>query len=70
MGCEKCRFDPFLTLIMGGLATFMKAPVRASEMSLSGKYLLWAMSFLGGHTSSDLFDRFSKLGKDTVMKKS
>ena len=50
--------------VLAGLTTFSKA-ANDTEMGLSqaGVYLIYVISFLGGYSSSDLFDYFSNLGK-------
>ncbi len=56
-------------LVIAGLISFMKMHVTIDQMSLSGKAFIYIISFLGGHTSSDLFDRFSKLAKEVMIRK-
>lgn len=66
-------FRPFVGLIIGplmymlsltGLITFMKASAAVSvELSRSGRYFIYFLSFLAGHALSDILDYFSKLAK-------
>lgn len=69
---------PFVGLIIGpiiymlvltGLITFMKASISMdTELSRSGRYIIYFLSFIGGHASSDILDYFSKLAKKIVEK--
>ncbi len=70
-------FRPLVGLVIGpvlymfflcGLITFMNAPATSStDLSRSGTYLIYVISFVGGHASSDLLDRFSRLAKKMVI---
>lgn len=53
--------------VLAGLTTFSKAPT-GPEVSLStaGVYLIYVISFIGGYSSSDLFDYFSGLGAKLI----
>ena len=72
-------FRPMVGLVIGpllfmfvvtGLVTFMKTSVEVNtEISRSGRYLIYIVSFLGGHASSDLLDRFSTMAKQIVLRK-
>lgn len=69
---------PFVGLIIGpliymlvltGLITFMKTSISMdTELSRSGRYIIYFLSFIGGHASSDILDYFSKLAKKIVEK--
>lgn len=69
---------PFVGLIIGpiiymlvltGLITFMKTSISMDpELSRSGRYIIYFLSFIGGHASSDILDYFSKLAKKIVEK--
>lgn len=71
---------PFVGLIIGpiiymlvltGLITFMKTSISMDvELSRSGRYIIYFLSFIGGHASSDILDYFSKLAKKIVEKSS
>lgn len=71
-------FRPLVGLVIGpilymlaitGLITFMKTSVNiGTEISRSGRYLIYIISFLGGHASSDVLDYFSKIAKSIVIK--
>ncbi len=71
-------FRPFVGLVIGllffmlistGLVTFMKSAVNLeTDISTSGKYFIYILSFLGGHTSSDMLDYFSKVAKKIAIK--
>lgn len=61
---------PILVMfVLAGLTTLSRSP-DGSEMTLSkaGIYLIYVVSFLGGYSSSDLFDYFSNLGKKLIGK--
>lgn len=55
---------PLVTmLILGGLTTLGKSgPHDATALSPAGIYLIYLFSFVGGYTSSDMFDYLSKAG--------
>jgi uncharacterized membrane protein YwzB len=55
--------------VLAGLTTFAK-PVFDSEIAVSkaGTYLIYVISFLGGYSSSDLFDYCSSLGGKLIGK--
>ncbi len=69
---------PFVGLIIGpiiymlvitGLITFMKTSISLdAELARSGRYIIYFLSFIGGHASSDILDYFSKLAKRIVEK--
>jgi hypothetical protein len=71
---------PFVGLIIGpiiymlvltGLITFIKASIPMdAELSRSGRYVIYFLSFIGGHASSDILDYFSKLARKIVEKNS
>lgn len=71
-------FRPFVGLIIGpliymlvltGLTTFINISVPiGTELSRSGMFLIYFLSFVGGHASSDILDYFSKLAKKIVIK--
>lgn len=55
-------------LVITGLVTFVSKSVNyQAELSQSGKYFIYIISFIGGHASSDILDRFSKLAKKIVF---
>lgn len=52
-----------LMFVLGGLTTLSKrAPGSEVAISTAGIYLIYVVSFIGGYSSSDLFDYFSNLG--------
>lgn len=63
-------FRPFVGIVIGpilymlaltGLITLIKSSVNENEtISQSGRYLIYILSFVGGHSSSDILDKFSK----------
>ena len=58
-------------LVLTGLITFMKTSISMdAELSRSGRYIIYFLSFIGGHASSDILDYFSKLAKRIVEKSS
>jgi hypothetical protein len=61
---------PLLLLaIMAGLTTLVEKSAAASlGLSTSGVYLVYFVSFIGGYSSSDLFDYFSTLGGRLVKR--
>lgn len=70
-------FRPFVGLVIGllffmlistGIVTFMKSAINIeTDISTSGKYFIYILSFLGGHTSSDMLDYFSKVAKKITL---
>lgn len=58
-----------LMAVLAGLTT-LSNPFHGSEitMSTAGMYLIYVLSFIGGYSSSDLFDYFSALGSKLVSK--
>lgn len=51
-------------LIITGLITFMKTTITSNaELSRSGRYFIYFLSFISGHASSDILDYFSKIAK-------
>lgn len=56
-------------LVVTGLVVFIKGSIfDGKEISQSGRLIIYLVSFLGGHTSSDLLDRLSKFAKQIVIK--
>jgi hypothetical protein len=56
-------------IILGGLTTLSKnSSVSGSALSQTGIYVVYLFSFVGGYTSSDMFDYLSKLGGRLVAK--
>ena len=50
-------------IILAGINTFGSSNVsNAGDISSRGIYLIYVFSFIGGYTSSDMFDYFSRLG--------
>lgn len=70
-------FRPFVGLVIGllffmlistGIVSFMKSAINLeTDISTSGKYFIYILSFLAGHTSSDMFDYFSKVAKKITL---
>lgn len=59
-------------LAVSGLATFGGTSSSAADppaVSRAGRYVLYSLSFLGGHASSDMFDYFTWLAKRLIIKK-
>ena len=57
-------------IVVSGLVTFGKPSiVPEAGVSQAGKYLLFTLSFLGGHAASDIFDYFSWLARESVAKR-
>lgn len=58
-----------LMFVLAGLTTFFK-PIPGAEVAIStaGVYLIYVVSFIGGYSSSDLFDYFSNLGGRLISK--
>lgn len=55
--------------VLAGLTTFSKTAVSPEvSISLAGMYLIYILSFIGGYSSSDLFDYFSTLGTKLIKK--
>ena len=54
-----------LLLVMGGMTTFSKTGTD-TEFSHAGTILVFALSFIGGYSSSNLFDFFSRLGDKLI----
>lgn len=73
-------FRPLVGLIIGpilymisltGLITFMEKSIDLKiQISQSGRYFIYIISFLGGHASSDVLDRFSKVAQKIVLNSS
>jgi len=61
---------PLITLfVMAGLATFANASAGCElGVSKAGNYVVYVVSFLGGYSSSDLFDYFSVLGARAIKR--
>jgi hypothetical protein len=50
-------------IILSGLTTLSKnATITGSQLSSAGIYIIYVFSFVGGYTSSDMFDYLSKAG--------
>lgn len=56
-----------LMSVLAGFTTFYK-PTSGTQpaMSTSGIYLIYIVSFIGGYSSSDIFDYLSNLGKKII----
>lgn len=56
-----------LMFVLAGFTTFYK-PASGTQlaMSTSGIYLIYIVSFIGGYSSSDIFDYLSNLGKRII----
>jgi hypothetical protein len=56
-------------IILGGLSTLSKtSSANAGTLSAAGIYIIYLFSFIGGYTSSDMFDYLSKAGSRFVAK--
>jgi hypothetical protein len=55
---------PLITMIfLGGLTTLtINSTISAQSLSSAGMYAVFVVSFIGGYTSSDMFDYISKSG--------
>ena len=58
-------------LILGGLSTLSKndGGQGVANLSDAGRYLIMLAAFVGGYTSSDLFDALSTFGKNALKLK-
>jgi len=57
-------------IVVSGLVTFgRESMIPEAGVSQAGKYLLFTLSFLGGHAASDIYDYFSWLAKASVAKR-
>jgi hypothetical protein len=60
----------YMLVVSGGLITFAGVHVGNSiTLSVGGKYLICAASFLAGHASSDMFDYFSWVAASRIRKR-
>ena len=58
-----------LMAVLAGLTTFTKPSIGVEvSVSAAGIYLIYVVSFIGGYSSSDLFDYFSSLGAKLISK--
>lgn len=55
-------------ILLGGVSTISRQTTAGGVASLSeaGHYLIFLAAFIGGYTSSDLFDALSKFGKSML----
>ncbi len=56
---------PVIAMIfLGGLTSFGKTSgFNTGSLSIAGVYVIYLLSFVGGYTSSDLFDYLSTVGE-------
>jgi hypothetical protein len=61
---------PLVTMIiLGGITTLSKtASLSSAALSPAGVFIVYVFSFIGGYTSSDLFDYLSKAGGRLLTK--
>lgn len=58
-----------LMFVLAGLTTFSRASTECEVgVSTAGIYSIYVVSFIGGYSSSDLFDYFSNLGGRLISK--
>lgn len=56
-------------LVLGGLTTLTKSGnLNAAALSSAGLFLIYLFAFIGGYTSSDMFDYLSKTGSRFLSK--
>lgn len=55
-------------VVMGGISTISSQTTSAGPQSVSdvGRYIIYLAAFVGGYTSSDLFDGLAKFGKSVL----
>jgi hypothetical protein len=57
-------------LAVSGLSTFAGRSIQSDAgISQAGRYLIYTVSFLGGHASSEIFDYFTWLARSVVAKR-